>query len=345
MAVDLATSATMVQVTLTAYMVGFGAGQYVIGALSDRWGRRSLIIWGTGLAAVSSIAASLSPSIEILWCARLLQGVGAAAGVVLARAIVADVATGLRLAQQLSVMMVIQGVAPIAAPLLGSLLASSIGWRGIMIALAALSVVLLIPMIRIIRETLPLARRTAAPLGRVLAAPVKVLGIARFSFTSLSITAAYGILFAYISGSSFILQNVFSLDSAQYGFTFAINAVVMSVGSAINARLVARWSPRVLARTGLCLVAVGTIVTFVDTIATPTLVIFVSSVALATLGLSLVLDRLDNPLNLFVYALGYAVGISVGILIEDKLALGYIMVTTILPTSSTVEQHLPLILR
>ncbi len=294
MATELRTTAASVQITLTAYMIGFGLGQYVIGAVSDRWGRRRLLIGGTALALVASAAAALAPSIALLWAARALQGIGAAAGVVLARAIIADLAHGLRLAQQLSLMMVIQGVAPIAAPLLGSILSSSIGWRGIMWIIAACVALLLGPIILRIPETLPRERRTTTPIAGVLARPLLALRSLPFAGLTLAITAAFGVLFAYISGSSFVLENVFGLDALHYGLVFAINAVVMSVMSALNARLVTRWSPTRIARIGLGLVGLGTLGATADAAFSPSLVMFVGCVTLTSMGLALALPNLTT---------------------------------------------------
>lgn len=136
---EMAVSRSAVQLTMTTFMIGFGAGQYIFGALSDRWGRRRLLLAGMALGVASSIGAALSPTVAVLWVMRFLQGLSAATGTVLARAVVADLATGVRRAEQMSLMMMIHSVAPVVAPVIGSLLAVPIGWRGIMGVLAGFS--------------------------------------------------------------------------------------------------------------------------------------------------------------------------------------------------------------
>lgn len=292
LAEDLHVSAAAVQMSLTTYMVGFGVGQYVIGAVSDRTGRRGLLVGGTALAAAASIAAALAPTIEVFLATRVLQGLGAAVGVVLARAVVSDCATGTRLARQLSLMMVIQGVAPIAAPLLGSVLAGLIGWRGIMGVLAACSAVLLVVLVRVVPETLQEDLRATAPVRQLLVSPLRVLGIGRFALPVVGITGGFGALFAYISASPFILQNVFGLGTLAYGLVFAFNAVVVSAASAVNARLMARIPVPRLLRGGVVLLVAGSAGALVDVLLAPNLVVFVLLVAVATIGFAFVLPHL-----------------------------------------------------
>jgi MFS transporter, DHA1 family, multidrug resistance protein len=142
---ELDASAASVQMTLSAYMVGLVIGQLVIGPLSDRHGRRRLLVFGMALSAAATAACALAGSIEVLILLRLVQGIACAAGVVLSGAIVSDVADGVRGARLFGVLMLIQGIAPAAAPILGSFIGAAWGWRSVFWTLTALNTLLLVP--------------------------------------------------------------------------------------------------------------------------------------------------------------------------------------------------------
>ncbi|MGI9210367.1 MAG: MFS transporter, partial [Rhodococcus sp. (in: high G+C Gram-positive bacteria)] len=131
MSESLGTTTVGVQLTLTTFMAGLGLGQLMIGPLSDGWGRRRLLIIGTLVLVASSALCALAPTVEVLIAARLVQGFSGGIGIVLARAVIADRARGDQAAKLFSIMMIIGGIAPVAAPLLGGALLGPIGWRGI----------------------------------------------------------------------------------------------------------------------------------------------------------------------------------------------------------------------
>jgi DHA1 family bicyclomycin/chloramphenicol resistance-like MFS transporter len=168
MATDLGTTASAIQLTLTAFMIGLALGQLVIGPLSDQRGRRGLLLAGTAVCAVAGLVCALAPSIGVLVVARFVQGFGGAAGVVLARAVIADRASGVAAARLFAVMMMIQGVAPVLAPLVGGGLVTAVGWRGVFGILAALSALMIVGVLLRVPETLPAERRTRglAAFGR-----------------------------------------------------------------------------------------------------------------------------------------------------------------------------------
>ena len=144
MADEFATTATGVQLSLTAFMIGAGLGQVVFGPLSDRAGRVRPLLIGTGVYVLASAAAAMAGSIPWLVAARLVQGISGAAGMVLARAIVSDLTTGREAARAFSLLMLVGGVAPVVAPLAGSLLAGSIGWRGLLWVVAGIAAISLL---------------------------------------------------------------------------------------------------------------------------------------------------------------------------------------------------------
>ncbi len=161
MTTELSASATTVQLTLTAFLVGVTAGQLVFGPLSDRFGRVPPLLAGAVLCVLASAAAVLAPNVGVLVVARLLQGLGGAAGMVIGRAVISDLATGRPAARAFSLMMIVGGVAPVVAPLLGGLLTGPIGWRGLLAIVLGLSVVMLVAVLAVVRETHLRARRDA----------------------------------------------------------------------------------------------------------------------------------------------------------------------------------------
>ena len=164
---DLATTATGVQLSLTAFLVGAGVGQVIFGPWSDRIGRVVPLFTGLTLFLVASVVAVAAGSVEILVIARLVQGIGGAAGMVLGRAIIIDREEGPTAAGALTIMMMIGGVAPVVAPLAGSLLADAIGWRGLLAGVGALGIVALAATLLFVRESLPRDVRIArAPARR-----------------------------------------------------------------------------------------------------------------------------------------------------------------------------------
>ena len=151
MADDLAVSASSVQLTMTTFLVGIALGQLTIGVLSDRVGRRPLLLWGSVLALAASIGAALAPTLPVLLGARFLQGLGGAAGMVLGRAVISDRSRGITAARALSVVMAIQGIAPVVAPILG--------WRGVLGVVAAFTGLLVLMVALWVPESLPAERR------------------------------------------------------------------------------------------------------------------------------------------------------------------------------------------
>lgn len=291
---EFGVSSGAVQLTITLFMLGFGVGQYLIGALSDLWGRRGLLLGGTVLAVAGSVLAAVAPTIELLWLARLIQGLGTASGAVLGRAIVADTSRGFRLAKQLSLMMMIQGVLPIVAPVLGSLLAGVIGWRGIMWVIAGYSAILLVFAIFIVPETLPGERRARISVGRAMTAPLDVLRSGPFLCFALGFMTAFGVLFSYISGSSFVLQSVFGLSQTSYGLVFAINALAMITGSSLNARLLGHYKQRQLIKVGAITLLTGCTATALGALIHPNIVLFVATVTWASLGVAFVMPNMTS---------------------------------------------------
>jgi DHA1 family bicyclomycin/chloramphenicol resistance-like MFS transporter len=234
---ELGATTSGAQLTLSAFLVGFAAGQFLYGPLSDKLGRRPVLLAGLVLFCVATVACTVAPSIEALVAARFVQALGGSAPVVLARAVVRDLYEGPRAGRELSRMGTIMGVVPAAAPILGGLIHEAFGWRATFGAILLFSVVLLAVVAVGLPETVR-ARQTG---------PISFMGILR-GFRELLRHPAYRIyvglnastyagLFAFISGSSFVLQGHYDLAELPYAFSFATMVLGFIGGTLIAQRL------------------------------------------------------------------------------------------------------------
>ena len=287
MSVEFDTSASAVQLTLTTFLVGLALGQLVFGPLSDRYGRRPLLLIGTAACAVFSAGAALAPSIELLAAARFVQGFAGAAGIVLGRAVISDRARGAAAARLFSLLVVINAVAPVIAPLLGGVVVTNFGWRGVFWVLTVLSALMFVCVLALVSETLPKELRTTGGAAAMLGEARNVLRNRRYVGFTLAYAFAFGVMFAYISASPFVLQNVHGLSTAWYTVVFTVNAVGLVIFSVANGGVVAKLGDRVTLRIGLTLLAVFSTVMLINALAGP--VLWITLIALwctmASLGL------------------------------------------------------------
>lgn len=261
---DLHTSPTNVQLTLTAFLVGLAAGQLVFGPLSDRYGRVKPLLIGAAICVLASVVAVLAPTIEVLIAARLAQGLTGAAGMVIGRAIISDLATGRAAARAFSLMMIVGGIAPIAAPLAGGFLVAPLGWRGALGVILAVVVAMLVAALVVIRETHTEERRAALRAEKATAgSPLRDLAGRAYLGHLVAFGFAFAVMMAYISASPFVYQTMMGLSSAQYGAMFGLNAFGLLLMSSISARLTARVEPRTLAGVGLAIILVASVAVLV----------------------------------------------------------------------------------
>ncbi|GAB3479676.1 DHA1 family bicyclomycin/chloramphenicol resistance-like MFS transporter [Amycolatopsis cihanbeyliensis] len=241
---DLDASSSVVQLTLTGTLVGLGVGQLLVGPLSDALGRRRPLIGGAILHVLASVLCAIAPSIAVLGVLRALQGVGAAAAMVVALAVVRDLYTGNAAATALSRLMLVMGAAPILAPTLGSAILVAGSWRGIFAGLAALGVVLMLVAMFALKETLPPERRRAAGVLPVLRTYGSLLRDREFVVLALVAALGMSALFSYISGASFVLQEQYGLNQQEFAITFGIGAVAIIGAAQFNVPLLNRFTPR-----------------------------------------------------------------------------------------------------
>lgn len=254
MTTELSTSATGVQLTLTAFLLGLAVGQLVFGPLSDRFGRIRPLVAGSALLVLASVACVLAPTVEVLIGARLVQGLCGAAGLVIGRALITDLTSGAATARAMSLMMLIGGVAPVLAPLLGSTLVDTLGWRGILAVVAVLAVVMLAAVLLVLRPAVP-ADTGMRPRGQ--SPGLRPLAVPGFIGYLVSFTAGFGVLMAYISASPFVYQTMIGFSPVPYGLAFGLNAVGMMICGAVSARVAGRIPPQRLIAVGIGAIGVG----------------------------------------------------------------------------------------
>ncbi|MFS0732069.1 multidrug effflux MFS transporter [Microbacterium sp. 1P10UB] len=241
---DFQTSATAIQLTLTGTMLGFALGQLIVGPLSDKVGRRIPLLAVTALHVIASVAAALAPTLLLLGGARVLMGMGAAAGGVVAMAIVRDLFGGRRLVVMLSRLALVSGVAPVAAPLVGSALLLVMSWRGIFVVLAIYGLVMLVCALFLVPETLPRSRRQDRETTTVLQRYKSVLSDRVFIGVLVIGGMTFSGLFSYLSSSSFLFQVTYAFSAQEYGLLFAVNSLGVVAGVQFASRLAARFGPQ-----------------------------------------------------------------------------------------------------
>lgn len=257
MATDLGVSNTTVQLTLTAFLIGLAAGPFVFGPLSDRLGRRGPLLIGSLLFVLAGIVAVISPNAGVLIAARFLQGLGGAAGMVIGRAIVTDVAAGTVAARAFSMLMIVGGVAPVAAPILGSVLAAPIGWRGILAVVLGIGVVMLIATLLVVRETRPAGRLAG---GVSLRESAHELRDGQFVGYTTVFVFAFATMMAYISASPFLYEDLMGLSEFHYALLFGVNALFLAGVSAFAVRAADRLDLAVMVRAGVIAVLAASVV-------------------------------------------------------------------------------------
>ncbi|MFB9236693.1 multidrug effflux MFS transporter [Plantactinospora siamensis] len=252
MTADLHATPAQIQLSLTTCLIGLALGQLVTGPLSDRFGRRLPVLIGVTAYALLALACAAAPSAGVLAATRFVQGFAGGTGVVVARAIVRDLYSGRAAAKYFSRLTLVFGVAPVAAPSLGSLVLGGFGsWRWVFLTLGAIGLLLAAAVAWRLPETLPVQRRTTGGLGATARAMRRLSADRIYLGYALTQGLAFAGLFAYISGSSFVFQDVFGLPSGVFSLIFGANALALVATGQLNARLLDRTGPRPLLVTTL----------------------------------------------------------------------------------------------
>ncbi|MFC9772950.1 MULTISPECIES: multidrug effflux MFS transporter [unclassified Pseudarthrobacter] len=240
---SLGVTEAQVQLTLAGTTLGFAFGQLVVGPFSDKFGRRNPLIMATALHIAASIGAALSTDITTLGIFRVLMGVGAAGGGVVAMAMVRDLFSGYAMVKMFSRMALVNGLAPILAPVIGSQLLLVMPWPGIFVFLASYGTLVIVAALVLVRETLPPEKRGQS--GMTARQRYRVLFSDRI-FVGLLMVAGlnFGGLFTYLSASPFLFQGLFGFSAQEYGLLFGINSLGIVAGVQTSSRLIRRVPPQ-----------------------------------------------------------------------------------------------------
>lgn len=267
-ATELDTTAALVQGTITGVLIGGGVGQLLIGPLSDRYGRRRPVMIGVLIHVITSVLCIFAAGIAPLLVLRVIQGVGNAAAMTTAMAVIRDRYTGATASAIISRLMLVIGVAPLLAPTAGSFIADVAGWRAIFAVLALLGAGLMLVMWRFLPETLPPARRRREGVGGALRSYRVLLRDRQFIALAMVPGLVFGALMSYVAGSPFVFQQQYGLSERGFALLFAINGIGLVIGAQVNASLVRRFEPlhimRVSAPLSLLLALILLVITTLD---------------------------------------------------------------------------------
>nr|WP_211233166.1 multidrug effflux MFS transporter [Solirubrobacter soli] len=254
---DLRAATSTAQLTVTACLLGLAFGQVLAGPLSDRFGRRRPLLIGVAAYVATSALCAVSPTIELLIVARFAQGLAGAVGVVIAQAAGRDVYSGGRLLRFYGRLTVLGGLAAIIGPAIGGQLANVTDWRGAFAFLAGVGVLILVAVAIVFPETLPLEQRRSGGLSharrdfrRLLADPV-------FLGAVLLTGCTYAAIFAYLSGATYVLQDIYGLSPQGYALAFGLNSLGFVIFGYLGGRLAERWSERGTVALGLGIAGLG----------------------------------------------------------------------------------------
>jgi len=325
---DLHTSTSLAQFSLTACLLGLSFGQLVAGSQSDIRGRRIPLLIGLVSYSASSLLCAISPSIWGLILLRFIQGFAGSAGIAISRAIVRDLYSGPAMIKFFALLMLINGVGPIFAPIIGGQLLQFTSWRGVFLVLSLIGFIMLLAVLFTLPETLPLQRRSQAGLLNTLTTFRDLLNDRVFMSYALPQGLVMAAMFAYISGSPFVIQNIFGASPQMFSLFFAINGVGIIIAGQLTGRLAGRISGTKLFLYGLLQAVVGGLGLLIMILLGAGLVaillalfVVVSSVGIvSTAGSSLAMENYGHSagsasalLGLFSYVIGALVAPLVGL--------------------------------
>lgn len=325
------TGVSMVQMGLTFSMLGLALGQLVFGPLSDRFGRRPPLIASMLLFVVATLLCIFAPNIETFVGLRLLQGIAASGGIVISRSIATDKFKTKNLAKALAIIGAINGIAPIAAPVLGGMIVKSVGWQGIFVILLFIGCALL-GCCLVFRESLSTQRRSSAKLKQIFSNFRKVLKNKKYLYYTLEQSFALAILFAYIASSPFIIQNHYGFSAFAFSLFFGVNAIAIAVGAAAAARFASPQKAIKISVLGINICCLGLMLTmpFGVSIIVFEALLFGLSFMLGmsfTVATAVAMDSARSQAGTASALLG-AFGFLFGSIVSPLVGLGNIMVST-----------------
>jgi DHA1 family bicyclomycin/chloramphenicol resistance-like MFS transporter len=256
-----------VERTMAAYLVGLSAAQIFYGPLADRYGRKPPLLVGLSLYVVASLGCALAVDIQGLTAWRAVQALGGAAGIVIPRAVIRDHYETQEAARAMSLLLLIMGLAPILAPLIGGQLLLITGWRGVFGLMLACGLALMTAMLFIMKESLPPERVIHLRWSTILRNYGELLRHRGFMAHSMAGGFGQAGMFAYIVGSPRVFIELYGVDPQHYGLLFGLNAAGLIIGSQVSARLLRRLTPQVLQRRALTSLALASLAAVLLTLA------------------------------------------------------------------------------
>lgn len=246
MAANLGATGSQVERTLAAYLIGMASAQLIYGPLADRFGRKPPLYGALIVYILASAGCALAPTVEFLTVCRVVQAMGGAAGMVISRAVVRDHYSTQEAARALSMLMLVMGIAPILAPVVGAQVLTLAGWRGIFAVITLAGISLLLAVSRIMVESLPREKQIALSWGHIFRTYWGLVRHRRFVAFALSGGMGSATMFAYIVASPRLFIEHFGVSPQSYGFIFGFNALSLIVGSQVSARLLKTHRPEKL---------------------------------------------------------------------------------------------------
>lgn len=320
MARDLDTPATSIQLTLTAFLIGLALGQLVIGTLSDRYGRRRPLLISLSICTVASIGCAIAPSITVLIALRFVQGFTAAAGVVIGRSIIRDLSDGRAAVKAFTALAAIVSFAPVIAPLLGGLLLPVVSWRGVLGAIAVATLAMVVVVFLFVPESLAPEQRSDGGIGDTFRTAGALFQNRAYVGYLTAIAFTYGAVFAYISASPFVFQNVIGLSVRWYSIAFTFNALGLILASAVNTRIVYRIDPArtlIVAQSTLFVVALVLAAIILTGVATISIVLPLTFLLITSIGFTI-----GNATALAMTSVSRAVGTAAALLGAVQFTFG-----------------------
>jgi DHA1 family bicyclomycin/chloramphenicol resistance-like MFS transporter len=255
---DLVAPPGAMSYTLSLFLVGLGIGQFVLGPVSDRFGRRWPVLIGCVVFAIASLSCAISPNVGWMIASRFLMGFSGAAGVVIARAVVRDLFDEKASAGMYSILMMIGGIAPIVGPLAGAAVLKYFHWPMVFWLMAAFGILCAAGTFVLLRETHPLSKRSRDPVDDILRRSIAIAIDPRFTGYALAMGFAMGAIFAFVSGSPDIFMKQFGISKGGYSLLFACNSIGLYIGNQVNRRLLKRMSAhRILRRASVVALILG----------------------------------------------------------------------------------------
>jgi len=349
---ELDATTSMAQLTVTACLIGLALGQLIAGPLSDRFGRRGPLLIGVIAYVVTSVWCAISPSVELLIVARLVQGLAGGVGLVIAQAAGRDLYSGGALIRFFGRLTVLSGLAAVVGPVLGGLLATVADWRGLFLFLAAIGGAILLAVLLRFTETLPADRRTRGGFAQTASDYRTLLSDRRFVGAVLISGFANAAVFAYLAGATYVLQGIYGLSPLEYALAFGLNSAGFMVFGYLAGRGAERWSIHGTLVVGLVMCALGALGLLAGGLAPmPVAVVIVSllmmvsgvavttppTTTLALVGYPLIAGTASSLLGMARFAFGGIAAPLVGIAgAATMLPLGIVAVVSIALAAASV---------